>query len=555
MRVELRRKTSTATRRFLGMIGLAALQSCDVLSPKADLEGTVFFTGVPPGTLSTGTIAVPGATIRAQGQVVYSSAAGTFSLSGLDPGDVALVVSAGGFADKTVSVTVDGGANNVEIELTPTPEVVVGTTSILMSAPGVAATSLSFPFPLGVLSSDPMPTFTTTGPFSALRGGNDYRARSVVISSSEPGTGSVTVTHGTHSATIQVESVNLKFKTINIGTGSACGIALDDTAWCWGANYLGQVGASTPYQCNGAACQYGGRDGAPTPLPVAERKQFAQVATTGFACANFGPTQTCGTSCALTFEGQPWCWGGTPKAMATVSLKRLTLRALGPNGSGLGNSLCGLDTAGKAMCFSSTTVTPDGGGMTFQSYSVGRLHSCGVDLAGDVYCWGGNTRGELGIGTTDSDAHSIPFKVTTSDKFTEVSAGESSTCALATTGTIYCWGLGYSPAGESPPPACSGTIVCQTSPRAITGSGAYVAMARGQSSDACGLTVSGAVDCWTSFNVPPARPTLPPLAMISVGRGTPPGGGNGLPYDACGLTADGVAYCWRGTSVTKIAQP
>ena len=542
-------------RLILGLTALLCTQSClDRFDPKASLDGSVFFTGVPFGTTVPGTIPVPNATITAQGHVVHSSAAGLFSLSDLEPGEVNIVVTAADFADQALTATVHEGANNIQIAMTPTPEVVVGTTSIRMSAPGVAATSLSFPFALGVLN-DPMPTFTSTGPFSATRGGTDYRARSVQITSSAAGTGSVTVAYGPHSTTIQLESVNLKFKSINIGTGSACGIALDDTAWCWGANYGGQVGAYTPNQCNGSACQYGGRDGAPTPLPVAGGKQFTQIATMGFSCANFGPTQTCGTSCALTADGQPWCWGGSPTQRANVSLKRLAMRALGPNGTGISSLPCGLDTAGKAVCFSTTTITPDGGGMTFQSYSPSRDHACGVDLTGDVYCWGSNALGQLGIGAIDSDAHASPVKVPAPEKFTEVSAGESSTCALSTSKAIYCWGRGYSSSGENPPPACSGTILCQASPRVLTGAGTYVAMARGQWSDACGLTAAGAVDCWTSFNIAPTRPTLPPLVMISVGRGAPPSGGNGLPYDACGLAGDGVAYCWRETTVTKIAQP
>lgn len=528
---------------------LTLVQACAVWGPDdpgiASVSGSVSFTGGGFGIPGPVVIPVIGASVSAQGQTATTNSEGYFLLTGLSTGPTDLTVSADGYADTTVKLSLANGANSLVITARPLAEIVLGDTARRMSGPGVVRTSMFYRIKTGYLDPDPMPTFTTTGPFTAERGGQSSRDRFVKITATGPGSGSVTVSYEGRSATVAVEARSLKFKTINIGTGSACGIALDDTAWCWGGNYGGQLGASTPSQCNGGACQYGGREGNETPLPVSGEMHFTQVATAGFACANFGLTQICGTSCALTTNGRPWCWGGTPKQMAAVSLKQLSLRSVTFSGSGgmPGSSLCGLAADGKAWCFSETTVTADGGGMTFQSYSAGRVHSCGVDFAGDVYCWGNNSSGALGIGTADAASHTAPEKVNAPVKFSSVSLGEHSTCALATTGTIYCWGVGFAAAQPAPQP--------------LAGSRQYIAIARGERTVACGLTAAGEVDCWTGFSFQPSTAPVPALAMISVGNGpvSPYGGWGGLPYNACGLTADGTAYCWQGAIVTKIAQP
>jgi alpha-tubulin suppressor-like RCC1 family protein len=41
----------------------------------------------------------------------------------------------------------------------------------------------------------------------------------------------------------------------------------------------------------------------------------------------------------------------------------------------------------------------------------GGLHTCAVRTDGTVWCWGLNTYGSLGVGTTDDDPHPFPRKV------------------------------------------------------------------------------------------------------------------------------------------------
>jgi alpha-tubulin suppressor-like RCC1 family protein len=52
---------------------------------------------------------------------------------------------------------------------------------------------------------------------------------------------------------------------------------------------------------------------------------------------------------------------------------------------------------------------PVSGGLTFATVSTGYLHTCGVTTLDAVYCWGDNSEGELGDGSTT--IHPTPVRV------------------------------------------------------------------------------------------------------------------------------------------------
>jgi len=135
-----------------------------------------------------------------------------------------------------------------------------------------------------------------------------------------------------------------------------------------------------------------------------------------------------------------------------------------------GNHTCGVTSAGVGYCWgdnssgqlgngtttNSTTPVPVSGGYSFAMISAGETHTCGVTsfsitayppVGGTLYCWGNNSSGQLGNGTTTNSATPVPVSVSSTLSFVLVSAGGSHTCAIAPSaanfgigGVGYCWG-------------------------------------------------------------------------------------------------------------------
>ena len=147
---------------------------------------------------------------------------------------------------------------------------------------------------------------------------------------------------------------SLRFRSIAVGKDRACGVAADDTAYCWGAS----------------------------PSAVPGSVKFSQVAV--------GPWFTCGVSTS----NRLYCWGNT-SAPAPVAA---TIAFTSVSASPALNSACALATDGRAYCFSaaadgtvpSSAIAPVQTPSTFTSLTVGWTMACGMS-GGKVYCWRGVT--------------------------------------------------------------------------------------------------------------------------------------------------------------------
>jgi alpha-tubulin suppressor-like RCC1 family protein len=78
--------------------------------------------------------------------------------------------------------------------------------------------------------------------------------------------------------------------------------------------------------------------------------------------------------------------------------------------------------------------------LAFYQVSVGSLYTCGVTTDNRAYCWGDNTYGRLGDGSTTRRLG--PYPVATTLRFRQISAGDGHTCAVALDQRAYCWGFG-----------------------------------------------------------------------------------------------------------------
>jgi alpha-tubulin suppressor-like RCC1 family protein len=110
------------------------------------------------------------------------------------------------------------------------------------------------------------------------------------------------------------------------------------------------------------------------------------------------------------------------------------------------------------------------GGLSFTSIAAGNAHACGITLRGEAYCWGRNSGGQLGDGSTTD--HSTPARVTGSTRFASITAGAVHTCAVSSDGEAFCWGRNtYGQLGD-------GGTSDQTVPIRVTGAHAFRRFAR-----------------------------------------------------------------------------
>jgi alpha-tubulin suppressor-like RCC1 family protein len=285
-------------------------------------------------------------------------------------------------------------------------------------------------------------------------------------------------------------AVHVTFASTDGGYVHTCGVATGGAAYCWGDDFVGQLG-------DGPAVADSYR---PSPAPVAGGLRFSTISA--------GVWHTCG----VTTAGAAYCWGDN---------------FFGQLGDG---TRVRRETPGRVA-----------GGLVFVAITAGSFHTCGVTTSGAAYCWGDNQNGQLGDETTDGRATPVP--VAGAFRFTTVSAGHGHTCGVIRGGGVACWGddssgqLGDGAATIDQRPY-------RPYPRRV--SGVRLARVSAGNVHTCGVTIAGEAYCW-GYNVwgqlgegttiqrsRPVRVTGG-LRFATVDAGS---------YFSCGLTTSGAAYCW-----------
>lgn len=106
------------------------------------------------------------------------------------------------------------------------------------------------------------------------------------------------------------------------------------------------------------------------------------------------------------------------------------------------NDNCG---ACSVHCAKSCAPFGDTAGCTeVVEIAAGDSHTCARTGTGVVWCWGSNSRGQLGIGGGAASA-SAPAKVTLPFVASRLSARGNATCAVGLAGELACWGNDGSP--------------------------------------------------------------------------------------------------------------
>ncbi|KAH9261568.1 hypothetical protein BASA81_000224 [Batrachochytrium salamandrivorans] len=107
---------------------------------------------------------------------------------------------------------------------------------------------------------------------------------------------------------------------------------------------------------------------------------------------------------------------------------------------------CARMTSGKAQCWgkfanavrsSPVNITIPGG---IQSMSLGNGHACIVEVGGKLYCMGVNANGQLGTGNPTNQAAPIQVVGLAAENIVSVACGDAHTCAVNAAGAMFCWG-------------------------------------------------------------------------------------------------------------------
>jgi len=90
-------------------------------------------------------------------------------------------------------------------------------------------------------------------------------------------------------------------------------------------------------------------------------------------------------------------------------------------------------------------VVPYVSGLTgVTQLASGGTTTCALVADGGVSCWGGNDVGQLGLGAetpvVDSAPHPTPSPVALEEKATRIDVGPASACAVLASGDVWCWG-------------------------------------------------------------------------------------------------------------------
>ncbi len=225
-----------------------------------------------------------------------------------------------------------------------------------------------------------------------------------------------------------------------------------------------------------------------------------------------------------------------------------------------GHNFSGSLGTGTALNTATPTLVSLPAGVTFDSVSAGQDHACGLTPAGAVYCWGTNTFGQLGDGTTNSS--SVPVAVATPAGlvFTHVSAGARFSCARAPTqngatiNLVYCWGLNS--VGQLCNAFDLGTLNPNSTPLVVQG-GPFTDVSAGFD-HACSTatTPDNRALCWGNNS----------SGQLGQGGGASPGTvdptavqgaakyafiASGVAF-SCGIQTDGETFCWGSNGSGQI---
>lgn len=172
-----------------------------------------------------------------------------------------------------------------------------------------------------------------------------------------------------------------------------------------------------------------------------------------------------GTTCGLRGGGRGlFCWGAndvgqlglgdrSPRGMPTaVALPGVPITVRTTR-----SSACAILDDGALLCWGANfegqlgradpypgedglLPAPVASALTFREVAPGQGHTCAIASDGTLWCWGRNSDGQLGLGAGMPNQLRVPTQVGDRSDWARVAAGQGHTCAIRVDGTLWCWG-------------------------------------------------------------------------------------------------------------------
>jgi len=327
--------------------------------------------------------------------------------------------------------------------------------------------------------------------------------------------------------------------SVSAGDEHTCAVKTDGSLHCWGRNAAGQLGDGT----------------------TADRRTPTQETSgaSDWASVAAGWRHTCG----VKTDGSLHCWGRNTADQlgdgTTVDRRAPTREASGAAhwasvSAGWRHS-CGVKTDGSLHCWgrnvsgklgdgtttNRATPSPETSGATDWVWvGAGERHTCGLKEDGSIHCWGWNSDGQLGDGTT-TDHRTPTREASGATDWRAAAAGGEHSCGVKVDGSLLCWGRNH--AGQL---GDATTTTRRTPTDEASGASDWVTVATGER-HTCGVKIDGSLLCWGSnyyrqvgapTSTSPSEPTQEASgatnwATVSAGEA-----------HTCGVTADGAVLCW-----------
>ena len=334
-----------------------------------------------------------------------------------------------------------------------------------------------------------------------------------------------------------------RFARVSAGGDHTCAVDVTGQLLCTGDNLQGQLGL-------------GDR---------AQRSEPGLVAGGPWQQVDAGRAHTCGQVAGNT----SWCTGDNDNGQLGIDAQGDRDVPTEVVGGAIAWSVlaagwrhtCGVSIAGELWCWGNNQDDILGAGpgpehwltpqqitqpaREWRTVTAGADFTCAIDWAGGLWCWGQNEKGVLGVGGTTTRA--TPTQVASTTAFAAVAAGEQHACALDTAGGLWCWG--DNDRGQL---GLGGVVEESDTPRSVSG-GPFVHLASG-ARHSCAIAQTGVLSCWGEnsagqLGLGDGNGRNTPTQVAAVGDWIHISGGRA---HTCGIRQSSALFCWGENSAGQL---